>query len=234
VRPLLRCAIGVAALVAPLFVGCNAITGAGDPEVIEGEGGSAATFASTGETTDASSAAGVGGGVDDEGPEVPFPCGDGVVGEGEQCDDGNVISGDGCDEHCHLQCGPGEAPRLPQLTCLSISGIDDERSWEDARSACQERGGDLAILDDLDVSSLDGRFDLPAHIGGLRASEDDRFEWIDGATVEDQVLGATADGADCLAGSAVSTKDEGRLALRAMTCDQRARFICERDPMGAN
>jgi cysteine-rich repeat protein len=31
------------------------------------------------------------------------PCGDGVLGGGEECDDGNLVSGDGCDSSCDLE-----------------------------------------------------------------------------------------------------------------------------------
>ncbi|MDQ3340359.1 MAG: DUF4215 domain-containing protein [Myxococcota bacterium] len=34
---------------------------------------------------------------------APFPCGDGAVGVGEQCDDSNTASGDGCTNFCQLE-----------------------------------------------------------------------------------------------------------------------------------
>src|SRR3989344_9234566 len=37
---------------------------------------------------------------------IPVVCGDGAVGEGEQCDDSNTTSGDGCNAQCQLEfCG---------------------------------------------------------------------------------------------------------------------------------
>ena len=34
-------------------------------------------------------------------------CGDGSVGDAEQCDDSNYVNGDGCDSTCHVVCGDG-------------------------------------------------------------------------------------------------------------------------------
>lgn len=50
----------------------------------------------------------------------PFSCGDGVLGQGEECDDGNVRAGDGCSESCLAEfgrCGDGVVQSLLNEQC---------------------------------------------------------------------------------------------------------------------
>ena len=53
-----------------------------------------------------------------------FPCGDGVVGTGEQCDDSNTASGDGCTNFCQLENTATESePNEDGSTQTGTSGI---------------------------------------------------------------------------------------------------------------
>lgn len=237
----LGASVGLAWIVA--LAACNGLTGAGEPEVEDdatsgaglapgaatttttGAGGGAGTTSSTG-TVDTSSATGAGGAGDVD-PEGNGPgCGDGERAGEEECDDGNAASGDGCDEICRLECREGEAKRLSRGTCLAPSDPDDERSAEGAAAACANGGGALALLDDLDVSTLDGRVDGLHHLGAQRA-EDGAFEWRDGTTIDaDEVL-EDQEGYDCIALSL----ETGTPRLQAVECDERLAYLCERDPL---
>ena len=222
-------------------LGCNAITGAGEPEIVAGEGGGA-TLATSGATTDATTgpssvtgaggggaASGAGGDDVDPGPGDLPPCGDGAHDPDlEECDDGNATAGDGCSDTCRLECSTLETPRIETETCVFLSPGDDDRSWEDGQGACQERGGDLLVLHTLDLSLLQGRLgEEPAHVGASRA-EDGAFEWIDGETVDEAAI-LDEDAGDCLAVGPLDL-DAGEWLLLAVPCSERLRFLCEHDP----
>ncbi len=223
-----------------LLAACNTLTGAGEPEVVAGEGGGAASTLSTTASTTTSSSASSGGSTsassaggsedaDDGAPPVPG-CGDGERdGAPEECDDGNAEGGDGCSAQCRLECGALETPRLSTETCVFLSAEDDDRSWEDGRTACQDRGGDLLVLHDLDLGILDGRAaEEPLHVGATRA-EDGEFEWVDGETVDEATILDEGAG-DCLAVGQIDL-DVGEWVLLAVPCSRRLRFLCEHDPV---
>jgi TonB family protein len=46
-------------------------------------------------------------------PAASPVCGDGSVGDGEQCDDGNTLDGDGCSSTCRTEVPPPPPPRRP-------------------------------------------------------------------------------------------------------------------------
>lgn len=83
------------------------------------------------------------------------PCGDGVIGSGEECDDGNLFSGDGCDFECAQEDGffcAGEPSTCVAVECGDgLIGVgegcdDDSASCSDS---CQlriaNRGESVAI-----------------------------------------------------------------------------------------
>ena len=43
----------------------------------------------------------------------PSQCGDGMLGNGEECDDGNLLSTDGCSSSCTIEAG-----------CLAVRDLD--------------------------------------------------------------------------------------------------------------
>lgn len=171
-----------------------------------------------------SSAAAAGGAADGDGGgggSLPF-CGDGAINELEECDDGDGDEGDGCDELCRLECVAGEVARVSTRTCLALTLGDVARSWTQARAVCEEAGGDLVVLHELELPSFEGRLEV-AHVGALRV--DGEFAWVDGRDVEASI--EEQDAGDCMA---ARLDGEVTTHLVAVACSLPLDFVCERDP----
>ena len=92
---------------------------------------------------------------------VTIACGDGVIGEGEECDDGNRLDGDGCGPDCTVE--PGWTCTGQPSTCTRLCG----NGHRDPGEECD--GTDLG---GASCSDADPRFTG----GTLRCTNDCRFD----------------------------------------------------------
>ena len=79
------------------------------------------------------------------------PCGDGVLGSGEECDDGNSLSGDGCDSTCVLEDAftSTVAPGALQVHIVDRNGIPPGS----ALAYCKFQGDVTAAKFEVEVDS---------------------------------------------------------------------------------
>lgn len=174
-------------------------------------------------------------------------CGNGVL-EGaftEECDDGNAVAGDGCDA-CKMEC-----------TCTGCSNTDvyyntlthhcyvqgyDNKSWNDARAACQSWGGDLAGIGTLEeynglVDLLDNNGE-DAWLGGRRVAPGGAFMWVNGELWQDAQIPWNGGEPNNSGGSEECVEVIGTLAINGDTkyndsaCNAGNNFLCERAPAG--
>ena len=165
---------------------------------------------------------------------------------GDDCDDGDGARAPGLPELCDGQdndCDPLVDEYSEENTSCNNCALRatpwssyaycvDALPWGDARVACQELGGDLAVIDDemenavltqqgLDLSDQDGQW----YFGINDLNDENNFVWLDGGPV-----GATFWGD----GEPSDTGDEdcGVLLVGSGTwndgaCDVPIAFICE-------
>src|SRR5262249_46494765 len=86
------------------------------------------------------------------------PCGDGIIGSGEQCDDANTTSGDGCSATCTTE--PGYTCTGAPSVCTPVCGdglmvgnetCDDGNTTDDGNccsATCQIESDGTACADD--------------------------------------------------------------------------------------
>jgi cysteine-rich repeat protein len=156
-------------------------------------------------------------------------CGDGRVRSGvEECDDGNITAGDGCTRGC-LLCGDHEGSffRAGNAHCYSLH--NEAVSEQQARSTCQNEGGDLWTVtseaEGLDVTSklsLSGSYWL-----GLLTSNGTN-SWVSG---EGTKYTAFAAGQPNPAFRCVTLQVAGTgSAWSSEACPNKLGFVCERAP----
>jgi cysteine-rich repeat protein len=73
------------------------------------------------------------------------PCGNGIVGSGEECDDGNTVDGDCCSATCQLEaagteCRPAADECDVPETCSGTDGSCPQDGFAEAGTACPDEG----------------------------------------------------------------------------------------------
>jgi cysteine-rich repeat protein len=189
----------------------------------------------------------------DAAPPAPR-CGDGQLDAEEVCDDGNQSNGDGCLNGCsRATCGDGftrvgveecdvagDAPCTP--ACLDC-GAEPEgffrvvnrhcftrhtepRTQAEARSACQDEGGDLWSVNTEDEgNSAVTRLALSGAQWLGMVVEAGTPRWLSGESLDFQNFAADQPGmAKCVA----LTADGSANAWRSSACAMQLPFVCER------
>lgn len=161
----------------------RAPTGGSDAGGDGGAGGVGGVGASGGVggagATSPGGAGGVGG--------TPGFCGDGVLGDGEECDDANAVDADGC-SGCVVDCedvGGAVAAKHPVTFHCYLYDALATLDWDAARAECQAQGGDLVVITSSEESDfLDQSFGAVAFdrawIGLNDLAVEGTFEWING------------------------------------------------------
>jgi cysteine-rich repeat protein len=208
----------VAALSLVLAAGCNTIAGIeppiADPCLAEGGGGCVGSSGGHSVATGKSST-----------------CGDGIIDPGEECDDGDDDGGDGCD-HCEVICSGPDAFVSPKTHhCYWIEG--DKDSWLEARDACEDEGGHLAVVTsqaELDeIAKHTSEDDL--WLGGGTPGSHVPFGWLTG---EPWSFAPWKDDPPSTDDPTCVLLIDGPPRFEAKPCHEEHAYLCERDPPGKN
>ena len=186
-----------------------------------GNGGATSTASSA-----ASTGSGAGGGAGN-----PVVCGDGVIGNGEECDDQNANADDGCDA-CLVVCSAaGEFEDPATHHCYYLAGRGTSHSGADA--LCAARGSTVAaISSQAEQDLIEGHIGANASIwiGAIAPNSDGVFVWSNGEPwgYTNWLAGKPDNGAgneDC-----VKLRGDGYWDDNA--CNQDRTPLCERAPAG--
>jgi cysteine-rich repeat protein len=153
-------------------------------------------------------------------------CGDKIVQPDEECDDGNAMAGDGCDG-CKVECLDGEFKNEANLHCYRFV-VDDDKNWDDAKSACESSGGYLATVTSLQEVEFVRPHLVDKTWLGMRLSFGS-WTWV---TKEPNCWASWSEGEPnpSFVEHCVESRTDG--TWNNVECDQTRYYVCERSPLG--